>query len=203
MPTGSLKALPGWWGKLPGTGDFSHRRLADGELALLDDWLQTELGALRLRHPSWQTAYLGAPIWHFVLGAGLLGSDEVLGLLMPSVDRVGRYFPLLIVQTTSEARAGGAGPASWWRLVTEAALQALREDRDPQGLDDALAMQFAMASRGEPESDHHRLAEPGWSQWRNSSVMGAPFQCGGLPRGPHFDLLFDLAGLPAAGGLAP
>ncbi|MGO8543079.1 TagF domain-containing protein, partial [Rhizobium leguminosarum] len=32
-------ALPAWFGKLPGMGDFAHRRLPQDFLAAWDQWL--------------------------------------------------------------------------------------------------------------------------------------------------------------------
>jgi type VI secretion system protein ImpM len=40
--------------------------------------------------------YLSGPVWRFILSGGLCDEQPWCGLLMPSVDRVGRYFPLTI-----------------------------------------------------------------------------------------------------------
>ncbi len=45
---------------------------------------------------AWLPAYLVAPVWRFVLGRDTMGPHAVAGVLMPSVDRVGRYFPLVL-----------------------------------------------------------------------------------------------------------
>lgn len=197
MSARPLNALPGWWGKLPGTGDFVCRRLPDAVRARLDGWLQVELGALRRRHAGWQTAYLGAPLWQFAAGAGLLTQEAWLGVMMPSVDRVGRYFPLLIVQPMPQIVVA---PQAWWDGVTQAALQALHDDCGPQGLDDALVARFGAMKPGATSTDGCQRVEPGGSLWRSAAGTGAPLACAGWPRDAHFDLLFDLAGLPATAG---
>lgn len=198
-----INALPGWWGKLPGTGDFSYRRLAAQPRAVLDEWLQAELGALRQRHASWQTAYLGAPLWQFVLGTGLMTPSAWLGVMMPSVDRVGRYFPLVIVQPIEEALSGGWHVRWWWHCATLAALQALREDCDPEGLERALVEAYGSDLRPQAMADDALpLPGAGCSRWCTSAATVPPLLCAGWPRGAHFDLLFDLAGLPATGGAA-
>ena len=46
--------------------------------------------------PEWQSAYLTAPLWRFWLGAELSGAT-VLGVFMPSVDGIGRYYPLTLL----------------------------------------------------------------------------------------------------------
>jgi type VI secretion system protein ImpM len=40
---------------------------------------------------------MSVPIWRFCLSPGVAGASGVIGVLMPSVDRVGRRFPLTLV----------------------------------------------------------------------------------------------------------
>ena len=42
-----------------------------------------------------------------VLGAGVIGDGAWIGALMPSVDRVGRYYPLTVAQPVRVGRDGG------------------------------------------------------------------------------------------------
>lgn len=198
MSTGTVTVLPGWWGKLPGAGDFSHRRLDEAARARLDGWLQAELAAMRARHPGWQAAYLKAPLWHFALGAGLLSEHPWLGILMPSVDRVGRYFPLVIAQPLEQVADAGRDAAAWWQLAAEAALHSLAQDHGPDGLEAALTARFAHSESQVKTGTPAPPASPGHSQWRNAVAGTAALTVDGWPRGAHFDLLFDLAGLPAA-----
>jgi type VI secretion system protein ImpM len=45
----------------------------------------------------WLEVYLTSPVWRFVFAAGVCGPAPMIGLMAPSVDRVGRHFPLTIV----------------------------------------------------------------------------------------------------------
>ena len=45
---------------------------------------------------EWQNAFLTAPVWRFWLGADIAGTT-VAGAIMPSVDGVGRYYPLTLL----------------------------------------------------------------------------------------------------------
>jgi type VI secretion system ImpM family protein len=95
---------PGLFGKLPASGDFV---LFDVEPAVrepLDGWLSEGMADLNGR-PDGLSHYLVAPVWRFWCAPGVLGGTPVCGLVMPSVDRVGRYFPLCVVKQ-------GAGPDS-------------------------------------------------------------------------------------------
>ena len=86
------------FGKLPSHGDFLRRRASDAFVDAWDAWLRECLaashGALGER---WLDVYLTSPAWRFFLAAGTCGPAPVIGLMVPSVDRVGRYFPLTLV----------------------------------------------------------------------------------------------------------
>ena len=94
-------ALPfevGFYGKLPTHGDFLRRRVSDGFVGVWDGWLQDCLAASRdALADQWLDVYLTSPVWRFVCAAGACGPVPVAGVMVPSVDRVGRYFPLTLV----------------------------------------------------------------------------------------------------------
>jgi type VI secretion system protein ImpM len=144
-PTLSGKPQPdsGLFGKLPGQGDFLTRRLPAAFLSVWDSWLQTSLHESReALGEAWLDAYLTSPIWQFVLTTGVAGQSSWAGLMMPSVDRVGRYFPL----TVASALPRESNPficlrsASDWFARTQALmLDALEGSLDVEGLDRRIA----------------------------------------------------------------
>lgn len=148
-PAGPL----GWHGKLPSLGDFASRRLGSDFIEPWDGWLAAGLLALREARPdAWLADYLASPSWCFLLMPGVLpgaaGRQAWAGVLMPSVDKVGRYFPLTL------AKALGQGPAStqqmqalwfWLSRVDELARDALHDDWSVERLEQELA---AMAGPG-------------------------------------------------------
>jgi type VI secretion system protein ImpM len=88
----------GFYGKLPCKGDFLQRRMPREFVEVWDAWIQSSLSESKRRlEDRWLDFYLTSPVWRFVLAAGLCGRDSYAGVLVPSVDRVGRYFPLAIV----------------------------------------------------------------------------------------------------------
>ncbi|MGQ7932621.1 type VI secretion system-associated protein TagF [Paraburkholderia sp. D1E] len=88
---------PGFFGKAITHGDFLSRRLPASFLDPWDDWLQRGLHASRQRlGADWLGAYLTSPVWRFALGRGVCGERTWAGVMMPGIDRVGRYFPLTI-----------------------------------------------------------------------------------------------------------
>lgn len=88
----------GAFGKIVALGDFFRLEVPGAFVAPWDDWLQRTILAVRESlGAAWDSTYLSAPIWRFTLAAGLAGPNPALGVLMPSVDRVGRQFPLTLV----------------------------------------------------------------------------------------------------------
>jgi type VI secretion system protein ImpM len=88
----------GLYGKLPSHGDFLRRRTSDAFVDRWDAWLQGCMAASRTAlGERWLDVYLTSPAWRFVCAAGTCGAAPILGLMVPSVDRVGRYFPLTLV----------------------------------------------------------------------------------------------------------
>ena len=145
--------VPGFHGKLVAKGDFITRRLPRTFLDPWDSWLQDVIGGSRARMgDAWLDAYLTSPIWRFVLSAGLCGEAAAAGVLMPSVDRVGRYFPLTIVAPLP----AGADPlglpiaaAEWFRQAEDLVRSALDDAFDFDGFDARVAA-LGSPPAGEP-----------------------------------------------------
>lgn len=96
----------GAFGKIPSLGDFFRFDMPQSFIASWDRWLQDELPIVRgLLGPRWTDCYSTAPIWRFTLTAGLAGPNGAQGIIMPSVDRVGRLFPLTLAATLPAGRS--------------------------------------------------------------------------------------------------
>lgn len=104
----------GLYGKLPSHGDFLRRRTSDAFVSVWDGWLQEAMAASRAAlGDRWLDVYLTSPAWRFSGEAGICGPSPVIGLMVPSVDRVGRYFPLTIVaELPPDARLPGITASS-------------------------------------------------------------------------------------------
>lgn len=89
----------GLYGKLPSYGDFIFRNLNSAFINPWDEWLQHFIsGSQEQMGEDWLDIYLTSPIWRFVLSPGVIDKNVWAGLMMPSVDRVGRYFPISLVK---------------------------------------------------------------------------------------------------------
>ena len=196
---------PGWFGKLPGMGDFAARRLPEDFRSAWDRWLQFGLLDLRANHNDWTERYLHAPLWCFVLGRGAVDERFWLGVMMPSVDAVGRYFPLTVAVELDaswvELRGDALAQAErWWALAARATVEALEQDLDAERFELLLAHLFerAAATAPPPVDDDAALALPGLGQslWftepaaAGSDAEAEAMMCQGLPLDDRFEALF-------------
>ena len=121
----------GLYGKLPAKRDFVAISATRDFLLIWEAWLQGGLSASMLKlGPGWRDAFLRAPIWRFWLGAEICG-EPVLGAYMPSLDGVGRYFPLSVfVRGTDGVRFPPPEfePQTQWFTAAENLLLSALED---------------------------------------------------------------------------
>ncbi len=125
--------LPGFFGKLPSRGDFISRQLPKTFVAPWDAWLQTAIAHSRAQmgEETWCEYYRTSPIWRFALGPGLCGVNAYAGIMMPSMDRVGRYYPLAIAAPLTPDGPLLALPSTseaWFQQAERLALAALERD---------------------------------------------------------------------------
>lgn len=92
----------GLFGKIGAKRDFIAIATPRRFLEVWEPWVQAGLSASRHQLGSgWQQAFLTAPVWRFWLGAAISGTT-VAGAIMPSLDGVGRYYPLTVHAVTDE-----------------------------------------------------------------------------------------------------
>ena len=128
----------GFYGKLPAHGDFIERGWSGGGVQAWDDWLQRALAISREQlGERWLDHYLTSPLWRFGLSAGCIDGHHWLGVLCPSVDRVGRYFPLVIgveLEAPCQLAVALFGADDWFAGLERLALAALEQALDAEQL---------------------------------------------------------------------
>jgi type VI secretion system protein ImpM len=141
--TGGQAASPprdaaiGFYGKIPARGDFVCVGLPRGFVDPWHAWMERMLLASRAElGEEWRPAWLEAAVWRFALSSGLCGPEPVVGLWLPSVDRVGRYFPLTfaVIPRSGEAVELIRDAGGFFRIAEEAGRAALEEDLPPDAL---------------------------------------------------------------------
>jgi len=111
-PTGA-----GFFGKLPGAGDFVQRRLPARFVDRWDQHFEHAVQSARgMLGNDWQAAYEASPVWRFALPPGIGGDTAWLGVMGPASDRVGRCFPMVIAApvASSDAVDQGLRQGSHW-----------------------------------------------------------------------------------------
>lgn len=124
-------------------GDFLRVGLSASFVKVWDAWLQHSLlAAQEALGAGWQDAYFSAPIWRFTLQPHHTGVAAMSGIVMASVDRVGRQYPLTLIAQHPPDRCAErhfANRAVFERLET-LALAVLDHDLGREELTRALSM---------------------------------------------------------------
>lgn len=145
----------GFYGKLPARGDFVSRRLPGPFVEAWDSWLQAGIAESRtMLGERWLQAWLEGPIWRFVLAPGVAGPLAVIGLMMPSVDRAGRYFPLTLATCLTEEPSllACAANEAWFAALENVALGALTQDASMEGFEAQVGTLGPLSADRVPES---------------------------------------------------
>jgi type VI secretion system protein ImpM len=138
----------GFFGKIPSRGDFVQRALPPTFVTPWDHWLQVGIASSKeTLGDAWLEVYLTSPVWRFALSAHLAGEPAAAGVLIPSVDAAGRYFPFTIasVLPAGAAPAEIRAQASWFDDAEGLAVAVLEEDA---ALDDLVSGVEALGGLG-------------------------------------------------------
>ena len=117
----------GLFGKLPAKRDFVAIAAPRAFLRLWEPWLEKGLTAGRASKAEgdFAEAFSTAPIWRFWLGPALCG-QAIAGAFMPSVDALGRMFPLTLIASGDDLAPPDVDPReAWFAQVEDVLLDAL------------------------------------------------------------------------------
>ena len=133
---------PGWHGKISTLGDFAQRRLPAEFVQTSDAWLSRAMIASRRQlGERWLDNYLTSPVMRFAWAPGVVDATWWFGVLMPSCDNVGRYFPLLIAQCRARPpldRIALDHLELWFEHLARAATHTLGEGATVEAFEQAL-----------------------------------------------------------------
>lgn len=186
------------FGKLPARRDFLARDVPNAVLEVVEPWLQEGLAQSRESlGKGWLEAYLAAPLWRFWWARSLTGAGAA-GVLMPSVDRVGRYFPLIafaLAPRGMDFALPSPADEPWYLALETALLGALDEDASLETLLSALAAL--------PAGPAATPAEPGdGSLWWTIGGEAIPPRKAAFPAFPPPSAFSDMLYARAPGGAA-
>lgn len=182
----------GFFGKLPAHGDFIERHWPAAALAAWDDWLQKAIAISREQlGESWLDVYLTSPLWRFGLSAGCVDNATWLGVLMPSVDSVGRYFPLVLggpLASDSNLLTTFLANETWFAELERLALAALDENLRADALEQRLLALAAPVAHAAPAAGNAiycakagdaALADLLEWRWRSDNAAASLWSSGG------------------------
>lgn len=145
-----------YFGKHPGHGDFIGAGLPDMVERGLSDWLGATLGEVRdILGESWDQIQHSPVALRFWLGAALGQGQAWRGVLRMSGDKVGRRYPLLILQATGADTLPVVQVQQDFYQDAETALAGL--------LDQALLVPGEVQAMLGQQLDHHAAMPPGIS----------------------------------------
>ena len=137
----------GCYGKLPAHGDFILREIPQSFVDGWDNWLQHALVSTQQQlSDQWLNYYMETPIWRFALSQGAIDEHQWVGIVFPSVDKVGRYFPFAIVAELPLTRQPCEFLHScdhWFTCLEELACQAIEKKMTVEELEPLLISSFA------------------------------------------------------------
>lgn len=174
----------GFFGKIPSRGDFVRHGLPPATVAALDAWCERVLPESRaILGEDWGPAWMEAPIWRFRLPADRCGPEPLAGLWLPSTDRAGRLFPLILAVT-------GSGVDSCAGLLDQAeaiGIGAVERDVTPEQIAAALGNAVADATRLDYAADE-------WWTAGSTRVVPVRRRFGAMPDGAAFAaMMSDIA----------
>jgi type VI secretion system protein ImpM len=197
---------PGFFGKIPGRGDFVGQGLPRTVLDPWDRWLQAALGHSRRGiGREWDRLFAAAPAWRFVLVPGLCGDDGAAGVLVASTDSIGRLYPLVVAASLPpdiDPELLPFAAAGWFAGAEAMALDASQGRASPQDLAGGMAgLGRPVAGNGARFPSHRALlaemlgplpAAPSlwWSRGRGP-VQPSILVCPGMPRPDGFTAMLD------------
>lgn len=88
----------GFFGKLPGYGDFVQRNVNPAIVDYWDNWILQAIDNSKSElKKQWKDRFFTSPIWRFHIHGGIVCDDAISGLMMPSVDSLGRCYPFFVI----------------------------------------------------------------------------------------------------------
>lgn len=184
MPAAALTRGAGCFGKIPQLGDFVTRTLPREFVDPWDAFLRRLMaGSREALGSQWLDTYLQAPIWRFSFPAAHAGQSAVAGVLMPSVDKVGRYFPLTIAVLMTSATADLRD--QWFDRAEALSLDTLEDGFDPASLTARLE------TLDQPAPADEDVTVGLWETLGSQHVPPVAFRAANLPDGAQCAALLD------------
>jgi type VI secretion system protein ImpM len=196
----------GFFGKVPTHGDFVSTGLGRSFQTELDNWIQSGLQASEQAYGSeWHRLFRATPPWRFVIEKSVWGQATMVGVLLPSMDRVGRSFPLVIAAKLGSFNANPrllCYDETWFTAAEALAETSLTRDFDIGGFTAGLRRFRLPHAKVAPKSETPATSGGNrvsiWWTMDMATRQATGFKTTGAPQASHFLKLLNGKQPPAA-----
>lgn len=144
--------MVGFFGKLPGYGDFLTRGLPPSFIRPWDAWLGVGLANVEQRlGRNWAERFAEDPPLRFALAPGTCGPLPWIGVLVPSHDRVGRWYPLTVAASPENRprwRDCIGDDGTWAQALETVARAGARGGLDQAALERSIPELYSVSDDG-------------------------------------------------------
>jgi type VI secretion system protein ImpM len=193
------KPVAGCFGKIPARGDFVSAGLPSPTTKAWDRFISAALTAAKAADATrWPSIWLAAPVWRFALPATMCGPSPLIGLWMPSIDKAGRHFPLMLAATCPAAtpeqmvRHGTA----WLDAAEDAGRAAIADDLTPDQLTTLIPPPPDLTATPDTGLPYELQPRPGAGLWWTDGGPHVPAQAlvlSAMPDDATFRAMLDAA----------
>jgi type VI secretion system protein ImpM len=213
----------GIMGKHPGFGDFIRARVDEPRAKWLEDWLNPTLHSMREgAGDHWDQLWDQGQVLRFWIGRAVAG-QTLAGVFMPSRDKVGRRYPLIVLGQGMALSAPVIDPDQTYYSQIEAHLAQVQPGQGGEslleGLDTGVAgetdqdqasgpliwahhpegdLQALLGSAGPVDQERATLNRSYWWATGGPGRSATWLACAGLPAAES--LAWCIAGVPAPVG---
>lgn len=186
----------GFYGKLPSHGDFVSEGLDRELVGAFDNWLQTGMHACAdVFADRWSAVFSNSPPLRFIIERGIWGRSAYAGVLLPSKDRVGRKFPLIVLAQLNDFRQHPRTlylDDTWFMAAEALAETSMAADFEMPRFTSSIKRLRLPKPRGEEDELHVSTGNPTSLWWyidaESRRPRGMKFQ--GKPAATDFVKLF-------------
>jgi type VI secretion system protein ImpM len=154
----------GFFGKLPTHGDFVSWGFGPDLERRMQDWLQAGLQQVReVMGDGWDREFRAMQPWRFIVERNLWLPATLAGVLVPSLDRVGRSFPLIVLSQVPNFQAHPRQlyrDETWFTAAEGIAESSLRRDFDMAHFIETLKRLRSPRPQETPEAEVPALERP-------------------------------------------
>lgn len=188
----------GFFGKIQSHGDFLSEGLDRDLIGALDGWVQAGMHACADAFASrWNSVFSASPPLRFITERGIWGPNAYAGVLLPSRDRVGRNYPLVVLAQMADFNYHPRTiylDDTWFMAAEAVAETSMTQDFDMQRFTTAIKRLRMPKPKGEDEDIRFsaRSGEPISLWWYIDTdtrrARGMKFE--GKPKATDFVKLF-------------